>query len=175
MEWIVRTMEVPEVASQFRGAYAPAQWILRNQNTDGFVDTVNAPSSITLVGGNAEHERASAGTTTYLVMAVASGTISFHWQYTTLDAFGVFDPFVFRINGVEQFRFDSPTQFMGEGVFVGTVNAGDYISFEIETLDNRNGRSSITVSQFDAPQPPRFSGLKRTGLTFVRAITSSAG
>ncbi|MEY2915054.1 MAG: hypothetical protein RLZZ184_4363 [Cyanobacteriota bacterium] len=93
----------------FTGDYAPSNWNLTNQNADGYVDTSNAPNSITLTGGN--NGSGSFGRTTYSITNTnpLPVNISFNWGYSTKDSVtysdcsslpGNFcDPFQILLNG----------------------------------------------------------------------------
>jgi hypothetical protein len=67
----------------FTGAYAPSNWTLSNDNTNGYVDTSNAPSSISIIGGDLGG--LGAGQTTYTTTALIGGLLSFNWSYGTAD------------------------------------------------------------------------------------------
>jgi hypothetical protein len=81
----------------FTGAYAPSNWTLSNNNTNGYVDTSNAPSSISIIGG--EEGGSGSGQTTYTTTALIGGLLSFNWSYGTADWNPSYDPFGFVLNG----------------------------------------------------------------------------
>ncbi|CCI07165.1 Genome sequencing data, contig C325 [Microcystis aeruginosa PCC 7941] len=136
--------------SGFQTPYAPINWTFTNSNADGFVNTGGAPASISLTGGN--NDSVNSGTTDYTTTAAAAGTVTFDWNYSTVDG-PFWDPFGYLLNG----SFTQVTN-NGGGVFqngTSTFNvlAGDSFGFRIFTRDNLFGRASVTISNFSAPIP----------------------
>jgi hypothetical protein len=135
-------------AAGFSGAYAPANWSLANFNADGFVNTTNAPTSITITGGN--NGSISFGRTTYVTTAAASGWVSFDWNYSTQDFSSFYDPFRFVLHG--SFTQLTINNLSGQsGSFSTSVTLGDTFGFYVSTQDNFAGRGSSVISNFMAP------------------------
>ena len=152
----------------FSGAYAPSNWTFLNSNANGNVNTTTAPTSITLTGGNIESGGPSSGITNYTIAAVAGGTLSFNWNYSTLDIFGpTSDPFLFLLNGSTQLsnNFGGSTQ---SGSFSTSLLSGATFGFRIATKDNRDGAANVTISNFDitpvTPVPFEFSPVLGVGV-----------
>jgi len=139
----------PAQASGFTGSYDPSNWDFTNSNADGFVNTTNAPSSISLTGGN--NGSGSGGQTSYETTSAGTGLVSFNWNYTTNDG-PFWDPFGFILNGdftqLSANNGGSPQS----NTFSTTVNEGDIFGFAIKTVDNIVGAASVTVSDFHAPE-----------------------
>lgn len=151
-------------AAGFSGAYAPANWSLTNSNADGFVVPLNAPTSITITGGN--NGSLSSGLTTYVTTAAASGLVSFDWNYSTQDDSAFFDPFGFVLNG--SFTQLTDDSLSGQsGSFSTSVTSGDTFGFYVSTVDNIFGRGSSVISNFVAPastpEPTSVLGLLALG------------
>lgn len=143
-------VESASAAISFSGSYAPANWTLTNSNADGFVDTTNAPTSITLTGGD---NGSGFGTTDYTVTATNSETISYDWNYSSTDEPG-FDEFLRLLNGSATFLADSNGQ---SGTDSFAVSPGDTFGFRIATDDNVFGPGIVTVGDFSASVPFEFS------------------
>jgi hypothetical protein len=141
----------------FTGAYAPSNWTLSNNNTNGYVDTSNAPSSISIIGGNTG--QGLPGQTTYTTTALIGGLLSFNWSYGTADWNPGYDPFGFVLNGA----FTQLTNNSGpngqSGAFSTTLAQGDIFGFGINTTDNIVGPGNATISDFAAPVPEPVSTL----------------
>ena len=141
----------------FTGAYAPSNWTLSNNNTNGYVDTSNAPSFISIIGGNTGGP--GSGQTTYTTTALIGGLLSFNWSYGTADWNPSYDPFGFVLNGA----FTQLTNNSGpngqSGAFSTTLAQGDIFGFGINTTDNIVGPGNATISDFAAPVPEPVSTL----------------
>jgi hypothetical protein len=134
----------------FSGYYAPPNWTFQNTggSTDGFVDTSGAPASIRLVGGNSGS--GTLGDTNFTIAAAASGTLTFHWSYFSIDS-GPFDAAYFLLNGAPTFLADNGHQ--GSGDFSIALTSGNVFGFRVESLDNVAGPGELTISNFNAPVP----------------------
>jgi hypothetical protein len=143
----------------FTGAYAPSNWTLSNNNTNGYVDISNAPSSISIIGGDDERKLGSAGQTTYTSTALIGGLLSFNWSYVTADAIPFFDPFGFVLNGAFTQLTNNSEPNGQSGAFSTTLAQGDIFGFGINTIDNVFGRGNATISDFAAPVPEPVSTL----------------
>lgn len=134
----------------FQDAYDPINWTFANSNADGFVNTSGAPASISLTGGN--NGSVKSGTTDYTTTAAAAGTVTFDWNYSTVDG-PLLDRFGYLLNG----SFTQVTNNGGDvdqnGTSTFNVLAGDSFGFRIFTTDNTGGRASVTISNFSAPAP----------------------
>jgi PEP-CTERM putative exosortase interaction domain len=143
----------------FTGAYAPSNWTLSNDNADGYVDTSNAPSSISIIGGDLGLFFGS-GQTTYTTTALIGGLLSFNWSYQTFDIDGPgLDPFGFVLNGAFTQLTDNLGPYGQSGAFSTILTQGDIFGFGINTTDNRWGPGNATISDFAAPVPEPASTL----------------
>lgn len=143
----------------FTGAYAPSNWTLSNNNTNGYVDTSNAPSSISIIGGNLGLGGLGSGQTTYTTTALIGGLLSFNWSYGTADWDPSYDPFGFVLNGAFTQLTNSSGPNGQSGAFSTTLAQGDIFGFGINTTDNVLGRGYATISDFAAPVPEPVSTL----------------
>lgn len=141
----------PVSAAGFSGDYDPSNFTLINDNADGFVDTTNAPLSVTLQGGN-NGSGFPPGQTSYTTTAQGDGQVSFDFNYTTMDRDGPsFDPFGFLLNNVFTQLSDSSGPRSQSGSTSFLVMSGDIFGFAIQTVDNAFGPASVTISSFHAP------------------------
>ena len=142
----------PAEAAGFSGSYAPNNWTLTNSNADGFVDTSNAPGSISLTGGN--NWSYESGQTAYTTTAAVNSLVSFNWYYSTTDWEPYYDPFGFLLNGVFTELTDPWGSQSQSGTYSTLLNAGDIFGFAVNTTDNSYGSASVTISDFEATQVP---------------------
>jgi hypothetical protein len=134
--------------ADFSGPYAPANWTFTNTGTsNGNVNTAGAPASITLTGGASG---SGSGTTNFTIAAVASGLLTFDWNYFSTDS-GSYDIGNFLLNGVTTFLASNASQ--GNGTFSIAVNSGDVFGFQVFSQDNIAGPGVLTISNFSAPVP----------------------
>ena len=143
-------VESANAVIDFSGDYAPANWTLTNSNADGFVDTTNAPTLITLTGGNDDSFSFSPGTTDYTITATSNETITYDWSYSTSDDPG-FDDFFRLLNGTTTFLADTNGQ-SGTDSFV--VNTGDTFGFRVATDDNIAGAGVVIVGDLSSAAVP---------------------
>ena len=141
----------------FTGAYAPSNWTLSNNNTNGYVDTSNAPSSITIIGGDLGG--VGFGQTTYTTTALIGGLLSFNWSYGPADWDPGSDPFGFVLNGAFTQLTNSSGPNGQSGAFSTTLAQGDIFGFGINTVDNVANPANATISDFAAPVPEPTSTL----------------
>jgi hypothetical protein len=80
----------------FSGDFAPANWTVTQNNSNGSVSTINAPTSITITGPNNGSNQS--GFTKYTIAAPSNGTVRFNWAYSTNDG-AAYDYPQFYING----------------------------------------------------------------------------
>ncbi len=138
-------------ASGFQGTYDPSNWTLNNFQADGSVDTNNAPTSISLTGGDTG--LFEIGSTSYTTTAASSGLVKFDWNYSNFDVLAFTDPFGFLLNGAFTQLTDDNGSLSQSGTYSTKVNQGDTFGFMIETQDNIGGAATVTVSNFVAPTP----------------------
>ncbi|PYL16877.1 MAG: PEP-CTERM sorting domain-containing protein [Verrucomicrobia bacterium] len=147
----IAAVAIPAAAkADFSGYYAPANWTFQNTggSTDGSVDTSGAPASITLTGGNSQS--GTPGDTNFTIAAGASGLVSFHWTYSSMDS-GTYDSGNFLLNGNPTFLADNGSQ--GSGDFSIAVSGGNIFGFNVHSMDNLFGPGVLTISNFSAPVP----------------------
>ncbi len=138
----------------FQGPFAPANWMFTNTNANGFVNTASAPNSITLTGGNLGG--GGAGTTDYTIaiMAPANATVSYAWNYSTVDVGGpFFDPFNRLLAGTPTKLTDNNGADTQTGTDVFAVTAGQVFGFQIATVDNIFGPGVVTIADFVVAVP----------------------
>ncbi|MEB3277536.1 MAG: PEP-CTERM sorting domain-containing protein [Lyngbya sp.] len=141
----------PAKASGFSDGYEVENWTFQNNNADGFVNTSNAPESITLTGGN--NGSGAFGSSWYTATSLADGLVSFDWSYITNDIDGPnWDPFGYILNGVFTTLTSSGGGTNQSGSVSFAVLAGDLFGFGVNTTDNGLGAATVTVSNFEAPQ-----------------------
>ncbi len=132
----------------FQNEYNPANWAFNNNSTGGTVDTTNAPTSITLTGG----DNGTIGNTDYTITAPDSGLVSGNWNYTTLDVDGsAFDLLSYILNGAGTQLSNDGGSTSQSGTFSFSVVQGDVFGFRIFTIDGGGGAASTTFSSFSAP------------------------
>ena len=129
--------------SQFDGPYDPANWTFSGGPGGSFT---NNGVTLVLTGGDAS----LAGNTDYTILAAASGTWSFDWNYSSTD-YGTFDNGGYLLNGSYVLLADNDTQ--GSGSVSIAVNFGDTIGYRVETVDGLFGAGILTINNFDAPIP----------------------
>ncbi|KXK41697.1 MAG: PKD domain-containing protein, partial [Bacteroidetes bacterium OLB11] len=141
--------------NDFNGDYAPVNWTMTQNNSNGTVNTTNAPSSITIISSN--NLSGTPGYVTYSIPISCNGNVTFNWNYTHLDPIGsIFDYPEYTING------GSPTVFPGfiiggsnaqNGNATIPVNAGDVFAFRMYSIDNDITSGFCNISSFTAPAP----------------------
>ena len=132
--------------ADFSGAFVPANWtstLVRN-------GSVNPTSTSVVITGNDEPIGINIpGTTSYTIVAPASGTGNFSWSFNTADTFGPsFDPFVFLNNGVKTTISDDNGANSQSGASSILVNAGQQFGFGIFSVDGALGAANVTISNF---------------------------
>ncbi|MEA5501214.1 PEP-CTERM sorting domain-containing protein [Limnoraphis robusta] len=140
----------PAQANGFSDGYEVENWTLtNNNNANGFVNTSNAPESITLTAG--DDGSYYGGSSWYTATSLADGLVSFDWSYTTNDPYGPgWDPFGYILNGVFT-QLSNSFEYNQFGSASFAVLAGDLFGFGVST-DNGDGTAIVTVSNFAAPQ-----------------------
>jgi len=139
------------VQNGFAGPYAPSNWSSFANNSDGFVNSAGAPTSISIISGN--NGSGTSGTNGWTITIPASGTITFNWSYTTVDG-PQWDYPQYVINS------GAPQLFPGYSTSGGTsqsgsasipVNAGDVFTLQMYTVDNIVGSATVTITNFTGP------------------------
>ncbi|WP_432472338.1 hypothetical protein [Amphritea sp. HPY] len=131
----------------FDGSYATGNWT--QDLNGGLIDTINAPSSVALTGR--DDYSSQAAVTDFTIAAVAAGSVSFDWDYTTLDGSASYDPFGWVLNGVfTQLTDDTLSGQSGVESFL--VAAGDIFGFRVATEDSGFGAGTAVISNFSAPE-----------------------
>jgi hypothetical protein len=86
--------------------------------------------------------------TEYTIAADASGTVSFDWDYSSVDSLN-WDYAGFSVNGVfTTLAFNSTP---GTGSFATAVNAGDVIGFWVFSQDSTFGAGVLEITNFSGP------------------------
>lgn len=139
--------------SGFDGLYAPGSWTFSSNPpggaNSGSVNTALAPGSITLTGvdGPFAGPPLGASDTDYTITAVASGTVTFDWNYSGLDA-NPKDEGYYLLNGAPTFLANNSG---GSGTISFAVNAGDTFGFRVHSTDSKKEAGVLAVSNFSAP------------------------
>jgi hypothetical protein len=132
--------------ADFSGPYAPANWTFNANGGDG--SAVNDGITLTLTGNNAGGAFIS---TDYTIAAVASGTWSFDWLYTSLDS-ADFDTGGYLLNGAyTELAENSQSPISGNSSIA--VSAGDVIGFRVFSSDGVIFPGVLTITNFVAPVP----------------------
>ncbi len=162
--------------AQFSGYYAPGNWTFSNVNANGSVNTSGAPSFIVLTGGN--NNSGNAGTTSFTISSAGTGTVSFNWLYNTSDLNPSYDPFIFKVNGVQMTTTNGGGPNTQSGFYSTGIAAGQSLSFQIYTTDNKFGTANVKISNFSAPsisapgvpEPGEYAVMGMAGLTLCGLI-----
>jgi hypothetical protein len=135
----------PISSNGFQGVYAPSNWALVNSNANGYVNTTNAPTSITLTGGN--NNSFSPGNTSYSFTFATNTTISFNWNYITSDIAFLDNPKII-VNGVATFMqgFSNVGSNNQSGTMIVNVLAGQTFAFNMYSFDNDAFSANVTIS-----------------------------
>jgi PEP-CTERM motif len=135
----------------FTGDYDPSKWETTHFNSDGSVDTSNAPDSITLV--SSDNGSFSFGSTSYSIVVPESGALYFRWSFTTEDFSAFYDPFGYFVDD-NYTRVSRNNLLSQSGWRSVSVLQGQVFGFRIDSLDNIVRRSTVIVSKFEAvPEP----------------------
>ncbi|MCZ2139826.1 MAG: hypothetical protein LC096_00400, partial [Bacteroidia bacterium] len=141
--------------NDFNGDYAPVNWTMTQNNSNGTVNTANTPAYIVMTSSN--NLSATPGFTTYSIPMSCSGNVTFNWNYSHSDPTGsIFDIPQYTINGGSPIEF--PNFIIGgsnsqTGSASIPVNAGDVFAFRMYTIDNDAISGNVTISNFTAPAP----------------------
>ncbi|BAZ33977.1 hypothetical protein NIES4074_64910 (plasmid) [Cylindrospermum sp. NIES-4074] len=155
----------------FTGPYDPSNWStpVINSNANGSVDTANAPSEITLTGGDNNSNLPGTTDWTIFIDSSRAGNLSFDWSYFLLDTEAQ-DTAGYLLNGAFTTLAIKNGESSSSPVTL-LVNPGDTFGFRVATLDNGSGTGIFSVSNFNVqPVPFEFSpavGLAILGLNGV--------
>jgi len=149
------TVFVPPVLADFIGPYDVSNWTTTLIGTPpgggSTINTSGAPASIQILGGNS-------GCTVFpcaidfTIAAVASGIVSFHWDYQTFDLSGpIFEAFGFLLNGVFTQLSDDGGLNMQSDNKAFAVSLGNVFGFRLDCTDCLFGPANIMISNFSAP------------------------
>jgi uncharacterized protein YhjY with autotransporter beta-barrel domain len=133
----------------FSGLFAPSNWTLTNQNANGFVNSSLAPASISITGG--DNQSFQPGSTQFKINTPISGSYSFKWIYTTKDVGSVYDPFYFIKNN-QSIQLTSDNGGLSQvGTYTFNADTSDQFGYEIKTVDNIVGASTVYIVDFSNP------------------------
>lgn len=142
------TLTNNDVITGFSGVFAPTYWAYSTTNSDGIVNTTNAPSSISITSG--DNQLGSSGSTDYSIVIPETGTLSFNWVYNSNDAIEYDYPITY-VN--ELFTPLPDFDIMGpkpqNGIFTLPVTQGTVFKLSMITEDNFGGAATITISNFN--------------------------
>jgi hypothetical protein len=148
-----------EARASFIGAYDVANWTTTLFGTPpgggGSVDTLGAPDSITLLGGNSGCSVSGFGCSVFFsIHAPEAGRVHFHWEYLTTDVDGPsLDKFFFTSQGaisLNQLSNDSgPERQHGDAIFPVVPDMA--FGFVLACTDCVLGPAQVTISEFSGP------------------------
>lgn len=131
----------------FTGPYAVGNWTV-TAAVGGSVDTSGAPASVTLIGPNAG---LGGGVLDFTIAAVADGTWSFDWLYSSIDT-SYYDGGGYLLNGVYTELAENDSLILNGSISLGVVT-GDVIGFRVRSDDGLFGPGVLTITDFSAPVP----------------------
>ena len=134
----------PAIAqADFSGPYAHANWTFTQAGDSSFSANL---TTLTLTGSN--NGSTLNALTEYTIAADASGTVSFNWNYSSVDSLN-WDYGGFSVNGVfTTLAFNSTP---GSGSFSTSVNAGDVFGFWVFSQDSIGGAGVLQITNFSGP------------------------
>lgn len=129
--------------ADFSGPYDHANWTFTQAGDSSFSATL---TTLTLTGSN--NGLTFNAVTQYGIAADADGTVSFDWNYSSVDSFN-FDYAGFYLNGAfTTLAFNSTP---GGGSFSTSVNQGDLFGFWVLSNDSTGGPGILDISNFSGP------------------------
>jgi hypothetical protein len=135
----------------FTGPYSVANWTLINNNADGYINVGNAPSSISLTGGNQGGGSGDtfSGDTFYGIIVPATGIMTFNWDYSTGDGASWDYPHI-TIYGTKTLMtgYDISGSNNQSGTMSVNIVAGEPFGFNMFTVDNGAGAATVSISNF---------------------------
>lgn len=142
------TLTNNDIITGFSGVFAPTNWAFSATNSDGLVNSTDAPSSISITSGN--NGSGASGTTDYSIVIPETGTLSFNWVYNSDDG-PEYDYPITYVN--ELFTplpdFDIVGPKPQNGIFTISVTQGTVFKISMITEDNQFGAATITISNFN--------------------------
>ncbi len=146
---------VPPVLADFIGPYAVSNWTTTPTGTPpgggSTINTSGAPASIQILGGDSFCTVLPC-TISFTIAAVASGIVSFHWDYQTFDLSSpAFEAFGFLLNGAFTQLSDDGGPNIQSGNQNFAVSLGNVFGFRLDCTDCQFGPANITISNFSAP------------------------
>jgi len=160
----------------FEDEYDFEHWIFGTDGDGVVID--NSPNSIELIGSDESGfcESNSVSTTTadgrgvnaavfgefgcltfFEIEVPCNGNIGFDWAWSTLDG-PSFDPMGFHLNDiVTQLTDDAGADIQSDSEMV-PVNAGDIFGWVIDSTDDVEGESRVTIDAFSGPWCPKVGG-----------------
>ena len=132
----------------FADYYAPANW--NKSIGNGTINTSSAPNTVSLQSSNIGS--GLPGNTDFTITAPSAGTVSFDWNFTTVDPPASYDPFGYLKNGVFTFIVN-PDAGNQAGSASFSVLAGDVFGFRQRTTDDCCGSATTFITNFDGPVP----------------------
>jgi hypothetical protein len=146
-------------SANFSGAYDPSNWTITHvpdaTADTGSVNTGSAPASIAITGSNNVPDTQTR--IEYKFTATAAGNVVFDWGYDTVDGGtntfpGPFwDPAGYIFGGLQQLSNSGGVNSQSGGPVSFAVAVGDVFGFYVETVDNRGGSATFTISNFCGP------------------------
>ena len=133
------------VSGLFTGNLVISNWTQVIQQGGGSIDTSNAPTSITMVSGNAGQPVPRPEAYIYIPITIQNVTITVNWNYSTNDG-AIWDRFYYRLNGnTTQVSSDSGGN-VQNGTFTLNLIVGDTFGFVINTTDGVAGPATVVIS-----------------------------
>jgi len=160
----------------FEKEYAFDKWTFGTDGDGVVID--NSPDSIELVGSDESGfcESNSFPTTTadgrginaaqfgefgcltfFEIEVPCDGDIGFDWAWSTLDG-PSFDPMGFHLNGIVTQLTDNGGADIQSDTELVPVNAGDIFGWVIDSTDDVEGESRVTIDAFSGPWCPKVGG-----------------
>ena len=129
--------------ADFSGPYDHANWTFDQAGDSSFSSTL---TTLTLTGS--DDGTTNNAFTSYSIAADANGTVSFDWDYSSIDT-GGYDYGGFYVNGAFTTLAFNSTQ--GGGTFSTNVSQGDTIGFWVFSGDSLFGAGVLNISNFSGP------------------------
>ncbi|HRP62851.1 MAG TPA: PEP-CTERM sorting domain-containing protein [Phycisphaerales bacterium] len=130
--------------ADFTGAYDHANWTFIT-GSNASITIANA-TTLQITGANG----GLADLATYSILAAAAGTVSFDWQYTSVDIGNCDYGGYFNTDG---FTTLAANNSQGSGSASFNVAAGEEFGFWVFSVDGSFGPGVLTITNFSAPIP----------------------
>lgn len=148
----------------FQGVFAPSNWTLSNNNTNGSINASGAPSNI-IFTSLSDDSQSITGDTSYTITNAVPMTVSFNWAVTAPFYSSRPLPTVI-VNGVGSFLQGYGTGLYGPLVQSGTmtvsVPAGQNFGFKIINPNSYN-RVDLTISNLVITNGANYSWVATNG------------